>query len=159
MRVVPSVQFMNNDTPGPGAYNVSGTLVKNSFNRVYSEPTFSNSQSISNQPSYLRSTTASGTKRLDFSQAAPLWNSRGAYFNRKKTNKMKRTANGGGGFPNSPQAKGNNTSYNPNSPFSTQNIYSSAKFNKTKVRVFCFVIIFTCNSFPIHLMMSSLQIK
>lgn len=128
MRVVPSVQHLNNDTPGPGAYNVSGTLVKNSFNRVYSEPIFS--QPISSQPSYLKGTTASGTKRLDVSQAAPLWNSRGAFFNRKKTNKMKRSATNTGGIPQTPQP---HESYNPNNPFATQNAYSGAKFNKSKV--------------------------
>jgi hypothetical protein len=70
LRVVPSVQFIDNDTPGPGAYNVTGSLVKQSFNRVYSEPSFVSL----NQPSYLRSTAAMDVKHLESGKAAPLVN-------------------------------------------------------------------------------------
>lgn len=53
-----------NDIPGPGTYNIAGSLIKPTFNRVYSEPPPALPESTG--PSYLRHTTASHCRNIDF---------------------------------------------------------------------------------------------
>lgn len=66
IKVFPGFFATTGETPGPGAYNVSGSLIKPTFNRVYTEPTLQIPKTNNNsQPSYLRPTSTSASKRLD----------------------------------------------------------------------------------------------
>jgi len=64
-RVMPS-PFAENSSPGPGQYHVTGSLVKPTFNRVYSEPV------CELEPSYLRPTASRSNIHLTDSSLVSL---------------------------------------------------------------------------------------